>query len=99
MVNAPDKVDALTMILEHYRIKRSTSTYQDTRYKPDNSGQEAERFGGLPATTQVIVPDIAPVKGTAAGEAIQSIDLETESGEPAKCDDDINWDVLATVFS
>lgn len=41
-------------------------------------------------TTQIIVTDITPVKGTTAGETIQGIDLETESGEPAERDDNIN---------
>lgn len=66
------------------------STYKDSRYKPDHCRQEAERFSSLPATTQVIVTDITPVKGTAAWETVQGIDLETKSGKPAERDNKIN---------
>lgn len=95
-VDTPNKVDSLTWNISTEPDQKSTSTYQNTRQKPDKSRQKAKGFSSFKVTTQVIVANVAPGKGTAAVEIAQSIDLETESSEPAECDDDINLTSIST---
>lgn len=64
-------------------------TYNNSRDEPKTGGNEAERLGGLPTTTD-IMEHAVPMEDAAAIKLVYSIDQDTECGKPCEGYDQVN---------
>lgn len=70
-------------------LAESEPNADEGRHDPDDGGQEAERFGGLPARTERVTPEV-PRPNASAGQVVDSVDEDTESSEPGEGDEDVH---------
>lgn len=67
------------------------------RRDPENSREEAERFGGLPARAERVTPEM-PGPNATAGQVVDGVDEDTESSEPGERDENVHCTDVSREF-